>query len=108
MEEAVTIHTSESLRKAHRRLDRRNARAQRAEMAAAKVLQAMKQGAALHRCNREHRTIWALSTGEFVAPEVAEDVQRDARVVGVGDCMFGPELSQTFRYLGGTNTQTEE
>ena len=61
-------------------------------------LQAMRDGAALHRCNRTHRTIWALSSGEFVTFEAATDVLRDPHVIGVGDCLFGPELSQTFRW----------
>jgi hypothetical protein len=87
------IHTPESLRRSARRLDRRNA-------TAARVLQAMRGGAILHRCNHRHRAIWVLSSGEFVTPEAAADVLRNPHVVGTGDCLFGPELSQTFRYVG--------
>lgn len=97
----MTIHTPQSLRRTQRRLDHRNATKQRRERAKTKVLAAMRGGASLHRCNRQHRIVWALSTGEFVTAEAAIDARSDAHVVGVGDCLFGPwsELSQTFRYV---------
>ena len=95
----MPVPTTRSLRNTHRRLDRRNRAQEQRELTAARILQAMRDGAALHRCNRTHRTVWALSSGEFVTFEAATDVLRDPHVVGVGDCLFGPELSQTFRWI---------
>ena len=95
----MTVHTPAGLRRRHRRLDRRNARKRRREFMAAIIINAMRAGASLHRCNRHHRTLWSLSTGEFVTHEAATDVLNAGRVVAVGDCLFGPELSQTFRYV---------
>jgi hypothetical protein len=89
----MSVPRPASLRKLHRRQDRRNA-------AKARVLEAMRNGAALHLCHRMHRKVWALSTGEFITYEAAIDTIRDPHVVGVGDSLFGPELSQTFRYVG--------
>jgi len=97
----MSVPTPDSVRKTNRRLDRRNATKQRCEQTASKILEAMRNGASLHRCNRTHRTIWLLSTGPFVTHEAATDVLRDPHVVGVGDALFGPELSQTFRYIEG-------
>jgi hypothetical protein len=92
------IPTAESLRLVHRRLARRTAAKRRHGLTADTILEAMRQGASLHRCYRTDRIIWALSTGEFVTHEAATDVISDRRVVGVGDSLFSPELSQTFRY----------
>jgi hypothetical protein len=96
------IHTPESVARTGRRLDRRNAAKRRREEEANKIIAALRSGAALHRCNRGHRIIWSLSTGEFVTHEAATDALKDPRVAGVGDCLFGSdELSQTFRYVEG-------
>ena len=88
----MTIHTPSSLQKTHRRQDQRRATKER-------ILELMRNGAALHRCNCACRVVWALSTGEFLTHEAACDTLRDPHVVGAGDCLFGPELSQTFRYI---------
>jgi hypothetical protein len=88
-----------SLRRNRQRLDHRNAAQQRRQQTAVRVLGLMHNGAALYRCNRPDRTIWVLSTGEFVLHETAIAVLRDSHVEGVGDCLFGAELSQTFRYI---------
>jgi hypothetical protein len=85
------MHTVSSLQKIHRRQNQR-------ALTEEKILAAMRGGACLHRCNRRQRVIWALSTGEFVTPEAAADVLCAPHVVGVGDSLLGPELSQTFRY----------
>jgi uncharacterized protein YuzB (UPF0349 family) len=95
----MTIPTVDSLRRAHRRLDRRNAAKQRREHTAADLLQAMKRGVSLHRCNRNHRVLWALSTGEIVTAEAADDLLRNPHVVGVGDALFADAPSQTFRWI---------
>jgi hypothetical protein len=87
-------------RKTNRKLDRVNARRRRRQEEADKIINAMRRGASLHRFNRGHRTIWSLSTGEFVTHEAATDALKDPRVAGVGDCLFGSgELSQTFRFV---------
>jgi hypothetical protein len=92
------IHTPKTLRRTARRLDRRNRAQQQRRLTAARILEVMRDGASLHRCNHQHRTVWVLSNGEFVTVEAATEVMRNPHVVGVGDSLFGPELSQTFRY----------
>jgi hypothetical protein len=91
------IPTAESLRRVHRRLARRTATKHQHGLTAASILQKMQRGASL-RCHHSHRTIWTFSTGEFVAHVVAIVVVGDPRVVAVGDCLFGGELSQTYRF----------
>jgi hypothetical protein len=97
-EASVTVHTPAPLRRINRRY-RRNATKRRHEHTAASLIQAMRNGASLHRCNRNHRVLWSLSTGEFITHEAATDALGDPHLVGVGDCLFGPELSQTFHYI---------
>src|SRR5262245_61028946 len=99
------VPTPGSIRQINRRLDRRNAARERREHTAAAILRAMRDdGVTLHRCNRNHRILWSLSSGQFITHEAATDVLRDLHVVGVGDCLFGPELSQTFRYVEEVNS----
>jgi hypothetical protein len=95
------IHTPASIRRTNRRLDRHNERKRRREAEVNKVLGAMTRGAALRRTNRPTRTIWSLTSCEFVTAETAAAVLLDPRVCGVGDSLFGSELSQTFRFVGG-------
>jgi hypothetical protein len=94
------IHTPESVARTNRRLDRANERKRKREEEAGKVVDALRNGASLHRCHHRDRTIWGLSNGQFATAEAAMDALRDPHVVGVGDSLFGPtELSQTFRYV---------
>jgi hypothetical protein len=93
------IPTRESIARTNRRLERNNAAKRRRQERADQIITALRNGAALHRCNRGHRIIWSLSTGEFVTHEAATDALKDPHVVRVGDGLFGPELSQTFRYV---------
>ncbi len=98
----MPVPTTRSLRNTQRRLNHRIAAQQRRQQAAARILEEMRNGASLHRCNRGARVIWVLSTGRFVTHEAVTDVMRDPRIVGVGDSLFGTalrELSQTFRYV---------
>jgi len=92
-------YTSDYRRKTNRRLDRTNERRRQHRDEVDRVLRKMTAGAALRRTNRRHRVLWSLSTGEFITSEVAASVLADRRVVGVGDSLFGSELSQTFRYV---------
>jgi hypothetical protein len=79
----MTIHTPASLRKTQRRLDRRIQSRQA-------VLAVLRRGAVLHRHHASgSRVVWSLSTGTFIAPEIAVDILNDAHVVGVGDAL-GP------------------
>jgi len=39
------------------------------------------------------------STDRVINSEVAHLVVEHSNVAGVGDCLFGSELSQTFRYI---------
>src|SRR5262245_47977997 len=94
----MPVHTLQSVRRTNRRLDRANERKRQHQEEVGRVLNAMRGGAYLRRTNRPHRILWSLSTGEFIAREVAGDVLRDRRVVGIGDSLFGSELSQTFRW----------
>lgn len=62
------------------------------------VLNGMRGGARLHRHFYHQRTIWALSTGSFVASEIATVVLRHPFVIPLGDGLFGLEQSQTYEY----------
>jgi hypothetical protein len=84
----VTIHTVQSLSKIQQRLDRQRRQA----MA---TTAAMRKGAVLYHTMGES---WRLSTGVKVSDEVARIVTFDHRVVGIGDSLFGVELSQTWRW----------
>jgi hypothetical protein len=89
---AVPIHTAASLQQVHRRQSRRAEAKQ-------KILNAMRAGVALHRQHTGGRIRWALSDGTAVSHEAAFDVRSDPHVMGVGDCLFGTELSQTYRHV---------
>jgi hypothetical protein len=67
------------------------------------VLAAMRGGATLHRTNLRISTIWQLSNGMPVTEETARAVIAHGHVVGVGDSLFGHELSQTWRYRENEN-----
>jgi hypothetical protein len=95
----MPIRTPESIRRVNRKFDRRNERRRWHREEVARVLDEMRRGAALHRCNRGHRVLWSLSNGLFVSAEAATEALKDPKIVGVGDALFGPELSQTFRYV---------
>ena len=61
----------------------------------------MRAGAALHATHRAGKsTYWSLSTGVEVHEDVARLVIGRGNIAGVGDCLFGPELSQTWRFIG--------
>jgi hypothetical protein len=87
----MIIHTLASRRRIARRLDRLNART-------VDILEAMKDGAALHY----EAARWWLSNGRPVDPAVARAVIRNASVVDVGDALFGGAASQTYRYADET------
>jgi hypothetical protein len=90
----MTIHTSTSLRTAHRRLARRVGRLEKAEL----VLAEMQRGSALHLSFSRSGPQWALSNGRPVSDEVAKLVTASASVVGVGDALFDGIASQTWRW----------
>ena len=85
------LPTARAMKNAQRYLDR----LRRAKEAA---LLAMSKGATLHRIHRTGRVEWELSHGERISAEVAHVVILEPNVIGVGDGLFGPELSQTFRW----------
>jgi hypothetical protein len=89
---AAGVHTVQSLARTSRRLDRLNGKVEG-------ILAAMRDGAVLHGVHRPSSILWTLSTGEVISAEVARLVTESGNIVGVGDCLFGPELSQTFRYI---------
>ena len=84
----MNIPTPASLRKINRRLDRERRQAEQ-------TLEAMKGGATLHHFGRDG---WRLSNGQHVQATVARIVTFDRRCAGVGDCLFGAALSQTWRW----------
>jgi hypothetical protein len=89
---SVAIHTPHELARKGQRLNRVN-------RGVASVLAAMQRGAVLHRTHRPNSTRWALSNGMSVSDEVARAVIARNEVAGVGDSLFGRELSQTWRYV---------
>jgi len=64
------------------------------------VLAAMRAGATLYRVHRPSSVLWALSNGTAITTEVALLITQHAEVVGVGDSLLGPSLSQTWRFIG--------
>lgn len=88
---SASIHTPRELARKGHRLDRVNGAVKR-------VIAAMRGGATLHRTHRPNSTRWALSNGMQVSDEVARAVIVRGDVTGVGDGLFGSELSQTYRY----------
>jgi hypothetical protein len=89
---SASIHTPRELARKGRRLDHVN-------VAAERVLAAMRRGAALHCTHRPNSTRWALSNGMPVSDEVARAVITRGDVAGVGDSLFDRGLSQTWRYV---------
>jgi hypothetical protein len=57
----------------------------------------MASGASLHLMFLQHKSLWTLSDGTVVAPEIAMAVVNDVRVASVGDGLF--QTSQTWRYV---------
>jgi hypothetical protein len=58
------------------------------------------RGLTLNLTHRRTQSVWQLSNGAVVAPEVAEKVVACPSVVGVGDTLLDDNrLSQTFRYI---------
>jgi len=66
-----------------------------ARLTAARVIKLM-HAACVLRCSYSP-TVWALDNGWEVSAPVADKVMTNPNVTGAGDCLFGPELSQTFR-----------
>ena len=96
----MTVHTTTSLRRSARRLERRTERKHLRAARAQRVIAAMRdEGATLHRDHGNGRVIWWLSNGIGLTHEMAVDVLGDVHVVGVGDCLFEGTPSQTWRYL---------
>lgn len=93
--------TAQSLRRQGRHLDKVIA-------AKAQALAAMRdRGATLHYAHGRGGGWW-LSNGETLPEEIALALTRDAHVVGVGDALFGRELSQTFRYCDETDEPEDD
>ena len=88
-----SIPTVQSVVRTSRRLDRLNRKVEH-------VVELMRAGAALHATHGSKSMQWWLSTGIAVHGDVARLVTQHAEIVGVGDSLFGPNLSQTFRYVG--------
>jgi hypothetical protein len=62
------------------------------------VLDQMRAGASLRCTHRSSSTQWMLSSGFEVSASVANLVINRTDIVGVGDSLFGPEFSQTWRF----------
>jgi hypothetical protein len=62
----------------------------------------MRGGAALHLSYRRSGPQWMLSNGEPVSDAVARSLIANPNVVGIGDALFAGELSQTWRWKGGS------
>ena len=76
-----SVPTVDSLRRSRRRLDRH-------QVGVGQVLDAMRRGAALHLRYRNHRAIWTLSTGPFVAADIAAIVISKPCIVAVDAALF--------------------
>ena len=85
------IPTLASLRRAHRRLNRRIT-------TVGAALAAMRGGQCLHLQYQAGRPLWSLSGGQNVSAEVAGILTKNASVVPVGDALFADVPSQTWRF----------
>ena len=84
--------TAESLRRIHRRQERR---LQSREA----ILREMRDhGAALHLQHSPSGDRWHLSTGQAVHDTTARDIIGDRHIVGVGDALLPGVPCQTYRY----------
>jgi hypothetical protein len=84
------IPTPQALQKINRRLDRERRQAEHA-------LAAMRdRGVTLRNLGRDG---WQLSNGQRLSPAVANILTFHHNVVACGDSLFGPELSQTWRWV---------
>jgi hypothetical protein len=88
----MTIPTVRSVNAARRFRDRRRVKA-------AHVITAMSRGASLNLTFTPRGSVWTLSGGIIVAPEIALAVVNDVRVCRVNDGLF-PATPQTWRYVG--------
>ncbi len=98
----MPVHTAPSLRRAHRRLDRRTAAQQRRRLTATRILEKLKAGAVLCRHHHRGRIIWCLvwkGGSEFLTHESVSDALASGNIVGVGDTLFKDAPSQTYRYV---------
>jgi hypothetical protein len=89
----MSIPTAHTLRRRHRRLDRRITKAEL-------VLKAMQNGCLLHQQFTPNGRRWTLSDGRQVGDETAQFVTGSSSVVGMGDSLFdgAAATSQTFRW----------
>jgi hypothetical protein len=87
-----SIPTVQSLVRTSRRLNHLNRKVEH-------VVELMRAGASLRCTHRSSSTQWTLSSGFEVNASVANLVINRTDIVGVGDSLFGAELSQTFRHI---------
>jgi hypothetical protein len=81
------------IRQRHRRGDRLKAKA-------AAVIDAMRQGQALHCRHERDGVVWWLSKdGQRIGDEVAQLIIANPAIASVGDALFADALAQTWRYV---------
>jgi hypothetical protein len=88
---SLSIPSVKSVQLQKRRVDRRRA-------GAARVRTAMMGGASLHLHYERGHPLWRLSTGLFVADDVAQAAIAQPDIVGAGDALFNGFPAQTWRY----------
>ena len=87
--------TAESLRRVHRRPERRLHSREA-------ILREMRDhGAALHLQHSPSGDRWHLSTGQSVHDTTAREIVGDRHIVGVGDALFEGARCQTYRFAQG-------
>jgi hypothetical protein len=85
------ILTEQQLDSQAKKFDRRNAKV-------TAVVNAMRDGNALHLEFKPSDERWRLSNGREVDPKIARAVIVHPSIVGVGDALFTDVLAQTFRF----------
>jgi hypothetical protein len=85
------IYTVASLHRVRRFQDRRRAKA-------ARILTAMERGATLSLMFSRSGSVFTLSNGEHVAPEIALLVINDLRIISQNDGLF-PSLPQSWKHV---------
>jgi hypothetical protein len=97
----MTIHTTGSLAKQRRKLDRKLRRGKDLRERVEIALNLMHEGHVLHfHFDRRWGPSWVLSPGNWPVPdEVARALIIEPDVIACGDTLFEGALSQTYRYI---------
>jgi hypothetical protein len=94
----MTLHTPQSLRRLHRRLDRRNARAERDHQRIEQIVEQMRRGPVLHCYYTFGKPTFVLSDNTRIPEALGHALARHSNLVAVDPPLVDGGLPQTFRF----------